>query len=528
MTHGSQRVHAFRFNAIASAMLALASVTANAAAPTPAASRAMQSRALSHVAAFPGYTLHAAEHSYEMTDAVVDDDGTQHVRLARSFRGLPVIGGDLVVHSDRNGNFRDASLSLARSINIARAPGLSGGRAIKAALDAHAGSTRGAEPAQVVYARGDAPALAWDVRVFGEQADGTPSEKHVIVDALSGAVLEAWDDIHTAAAAGTGKTLYSGNVALTTDLTGGVYYLRDPGRGNQQTVDYRNGTGSLYYFTDADNVWGTNTTASTQSAGADAQYGAAVTWDYYKNVHGRTGIANDGVGAQSRVHYSSRYNNAFWSDSCFCMTYGDGDGSTFTPLVSLDVAGHEMSHGVTSRTARLVYSGESGGLNEATSDIFGSMVEFYAANASDAGDYLIGEKIYRGGVNGLRSMINPSSDGGSADCWYSTVKNLDVHYSSGVANHFYFLLAQGTTNGSPSKTCVSGNTRVATGNGTLVGIGRAKAEKIWYRALTLYFTTSTTFAAARTATIRAAGDLYGVGGVEATAVANAWTAVGRP
>jgi len=210
------------------------------------------------------------------------------------------------------------------------------------------------------------------------------------------------------------------------------------------------------------------------------------------------------------------------------MTYGDGDGTTFTPLVSLDVAGHEMSHGVTSRTAGLVYSRESGGLNEATSDIFGTMVEFYASNANDPGDYLIGEEIYRAGVNGLRNMVNPSSDGRSADCWYSGVANLDVHYSSGVANHFYYLLAQGTTAGNPSKTCVAGNTRVATGNGTLAGIGRAKAEKIWYRALTVYMTTSTTYAGARTATLNAARDLYGAGSATQNAVAAAWTAVGRP
>jgi zinc metalloprotease ZmpA len=187
-----------------------------------------------------------------------------------------------------------------------------------------------------------------------------------------------------------------------------------------------------------------------------------------------------------------------------------------------------MSHGVTSRTANLTYSGESGGLNEGTSDIFGTMVEFYAARASDPGDYLIGEKIYRGGVNGLRSMVNPSTDGASADCWYSSVGSLNVHYSSGVANHFYFLLAEGTTNGSPSKTCVSGNTRVATGSGTLAGIGRAKAEKIWYRALTVYMTSSTNYSGARTATLKAAGDLYGVGGAEYNAVAAAWTAVNRP
>jgi zinc metalloprotease ZmpA len=244
-------------------------------------------------------------------------------------------------------------------------------------------------------------------------------------------------------------------------------------------------------------------------------------------VHGRNGIANNGTGAYNRVHYSRNYNNAFWSDSCFCMTYGDGDGTTFNPFDSLDVAGHEMTHGVTSRTAKLVYSGESGGLNEGTSDIFGTAVEFYANNPNDPGDYLIGEELYKSGTSALRTMINPSQDGRSADCWYSSVGNLDVHYSSGVANHFFYLLAQGTTSGSPSKTCVAGNTRVASGNGTVVGIGRAKAEKIWYRALTVYMTSSTNYAGARTATLNAARDLYGAGSAEQNAVAAAWTAVGR-
>ena len=87
----------------------------------------------------------------------------------------------------------------------------------------------------------------------------------------------------------------------------------------------------------------------------------------------------------SRVHYGDQYNNAFWDGTK--MTYGDGDGVDFGPLVSLDVAGHEMSHGVTSRSANLTYSGESGGLNESNSDIFGTMVEFYANNAGDPGDY---------------------------------------------------------------------------------------------------------------------------------------------
>ena len=142
------------------------------------------------------------------------------------------------------------------------------------------------------------------------------------------------------------------------------------------------------------------------------------------------------------------------------MTYGDGDGNV-SPLVALDVAGHEMSHGVTAAHRRAsTYSGESGGLNEATSDIFGTMVEFYADNAERRGRLPIGEKIdINGNGTPLRYMDKPSKDGSSADCWSAGVGNLDVHYSSGVANHFFYLLAEGsgakTINGVPhnSPTC---------------------------------------------------------------------------
>lgn len=513
---------------VAAAAILAAAQSALADAPDARQAASMEAAARSHIAAFPGHTLDGADHAYSAVDALVDDDGTQHVRFDRHYRGMNVLGGDLVVHSDRNGSFRGASTTMQRAINLPRVASVSAGRAIQAALATQAGSTRGTAPEAVVYARGDTPVLAWDVRVFGEQADGTPTELHVVVDGSTGHVLESWDDVHTTAATGTGKTLYSGNVTLTTDLVSKTYNLRDPSRGKTYTISMANRTSGGSIVTDTDNIWGTNSASNTQSAAADAQYGSVQTWDYFKNVHGRNGIANNGVGAYSRVHYGRNYANAFWSDGCFCMTYGDGDGVNFTPLVSLDVAGHEMTHGVTSRTANLVYSGESGGLNEATSDIFGTMVEFYAANPSDPGDYLIGEKITKFAPGYLRSMITPSADGGSADCWYSGVGNLDVHYSSGVANHFFYLLAEGTTNGSPSKTCAAGNTLVATGSGSVIGIGRAKAEKIWYRALTVYMTSSTDYAAARAASIRAAGDLYGSGSPEATAVASAWTAVGRP
>ncbi len=124
-------------------------------------------------------------------------------------------------------------------------------------------------------------------------------------------------------------------------------------------------------------------------------------------MHGRNGIFGTGAGSFNRVHYGSGYVNAFWDGTK--MTYGDGDGVEFGPLVSLDVAGHEMTHGVTEHTANLTYSGESGGLNESTSDIFGTMVEFYANNANDPGDYLIGEEFDLANHAGFRRMDNPSS-----------------------------------------------------------------------------------------------------------------------
>ncbi len=501
--------------------------------------KASEDRARTNIKSFSGYTLHGADHAYEVTDRVIDTDGVQHIRFNRTFRGMRVLGGDLVVHNESSGNFRSASLSLNRAINPARTATISAGTAIKAAFNAYGGSSNGVVPELMVYARGDIPVLAYDVRMFGTLPDGTPMEMHVIVDASTALILEAWNDIHTSALAGTGKSLYSGTVALTTDLVGATLTLRDPSRGNTYTVNMNNvttGTGAPFVITGtttAANAWGTGavgtTTAALQTVAVDAEYGTAKTWDYFKNVHGRNGIANNGVGSYNQVHYGTYYINAFWSDTCFCMSYGDGDGTVIGPLVSIDITAHEMTHGITTRTANLTYSGESGALNEATSDIFGTAVEYYAANTTDAGDYLIGEKVVKVGTNKfLRSMITPSVDGLSADCWYSTLGSLDVHFSSGVANHFFYLLSEGTKAGVPSKTCATGNTRVATGTGTLTGITRAKAEKIWYRALTVYMTSSTNYAGARAATISAAKDLYGITSTEQAAVAAAWTAVGRP
>lgn len=233
------------------------------------------------------------------------------------------------------------------------------------------------------------------------------------------------------------------------------------------------------------------------------------------------------------MHFGRNYANAFWSDACFCMSFGDGDnGVTTNPLVALDVAGHEMSHGVNARTANLVYSGEPGGLNEANSDIFGTMVEYFAKDAADPGDYMIGEKVAAKnptGTDALRYMFKPSLDGASPDCYSSGLGDLDVHYSSGVANHFYYLLAEGAVVpsgfGAGTPANLTPAKLVCSGPSTLKGIGRGAAQKIWYRSLTVYMTSDTDYAGARVATLKAASDLYGASSTQYRSVNAAWAAV---
>ncbi|MEU6222805.1 M4 family metallopeptidase [Streptomyces sp. NPDC047042] len=479
--------------------------------------------------------------STAVRDVVIDKDGSQHVRYDRTYRQLPVLGGDFVVHLAPDGAYRSASRATARPISLATiSPAVSAPKAADLAASALRAANLGealkkvtSKPRLVVDALHGAPKLAWQTDAVALDSLGNPVARTVVTDARTGAQIDAWDSIETAT--GDGQSLYGGTVPLETTVSGSTNQLKDPTRGNTYTGDAANGTDLCIFgicirrapatlFTDADNHWGTGTTADRASAAVDAQYGTDETWDYYKDTFGRNGIKGNGVGSYNRVHYGSNYNNAFWDNTCFCMTYGDGDGTTFGPLVSLDVAGHEMTHGVTSATANLTYSGESGGLNEATSDIFGTLVEFNAANSTDVGDYLIGEKIVKAGFgrSALRYMDQPSKDGNSANCWSSGVGNLDVHYSSGVANHFAYLLAEGS--GAKTVNGVSYNSPTCNGS-TVAGIGRDKLGAIWYKALTTYMTSSTNYAGARTATLNAARDLYGTGSAEYAAVAAAWSAV---
>ncbi|HEY1013055.1 MAG TPA: M4 family metallopeptidase [Herpetosiphonaceae bacterium] len=448
------------------------------------------------------------------------DDIATHVRLDQFYKGVPVFGGQLVSHIDAAGNIEQSGDFFA--VNLDVKPTLSADQAIAAAKGQLAYKAALPEaPAARLVILPELNVLAYQVSIHIE--DGTDATAHheYFINAKDGSLASYYNDIDTANATGTGKSLYSGNVTLTTDLLSGVYYLRDNTRGGAYVVDMNNRTnGNPTTMTDSDNIWGTNTSSSRQSAAVDAQYGATLTWDYYLNNFGRRGIDGNGFRVPSRVHYGSRYNNAFWNGSS--MTYGDGDGTTFTPLVSLDVAGHEITHGLTEKTAGLIYSKESGALNESMSDIFGTLIEY--SRTSKPGNYLIGEEIYTPGTSGdaLRNMANPAAAGDPdhyskrlypGTCSPSSSNdNCGVHTNSSISNQAFYLLAEGGTN--------------RTSNLSVTGIGRSAAGAIFYRALTVYMGPSTTFLGARTATLNAARDLYGTGSAQYNAVAQAWSAVG--
>ncbi|MEJ7862642.1 MAG: M4 family metallopeptidase, partial [Pyrinomonadaceae bacterium] len=218
------------------------------------------------------------------------------------------------------------------------------------------------------------------------------------------------------------------------------------------------------------------------------------------------------------------YNNAYWNGTA--MTYGDGDGTQFTPLVTLDICGHEMTHGVTERTANLTYSGESGALNESMSDVFGAMVELRARGGTITADtWKIGEQAYTPSTTGdaLRYMDNPHAKSGGgytadddpdhyAERYTGTADNGGVHINSGIGNKAFYMAAAG---GMHHRSGV-----------TVTGIGTNPAEKIWYRALTVYMTSSTNFSGARTAMLNAATDLYGSTSTQYNTIATTWCAVG--
>ncbi|MFF3767622.1 M4 family metallopeptidase [Streptomyces sp. NPDC001922] len=466
----------------------------------------------------------------KVKDVVIDSDGTQHVRFDRTYRGLPVVGGDLVVHQSSAGAYQGSTRAsegkvAVKSVSPTVSPKNTASNALKRADGVRNATSK---PVLVVWAAEGAPRLAWQTTVSGSGAHGEPAGKVVVTDAATGRQIETYDAKHQANRSGIGRSEYTGKVRLdTTRQSNGRYALKDPKRGTV-TKDARNAdadsvnasTGKL--FTDADNDWGDGKKFSTNRATAavDAHANTAMTWDYYKKTFNRRGIKNDGKGATVLVHVGTKWDNAAWDDACFCMMSGDGNGSNDPEQVDLDTMGHEMTHGVTSATANLRYSGESGGLNEATSDILGTMVEWHAKNRYDKPDYLFSDQST---PPWLRRFDKPSLDGASKNYWSSRVGQEDVHHSSGVGNHWFYLASEGS--GKKKIKGITYNSPIYRGSSKVTGIGNGKASKIWYRALTRYMVSTTNYKGARKATLKAAADLYGKRSKEYKTVGKAWAAV---
>jgi len=462
------------------------------------------------------------DHKFKPVDVIIDSDGSQHVRFHRTYKDLPVIGGDLLTHRLKNDLAKRISSASTNIIDVDVTELVSIERATQIASVAFQGKYIGTRSARkVIFNAKQEPRVAWEIIQSGVSARGLMVEKKIFIDARKAIVLAQWDHLQNVDAQGQG--FYSGTVNLNVIASGSQFLLKDSTRGSTFTGDLlQTESADVPAPVSSQTTMFGDGNLNPVSLAVDAQYGAALTWDYFLNIHSRKGTANDGRGIKSRVNYGVDYANAFYDPLCNCVTYGSGDGQVLKATTALDVVAHEISHGLTAQTADLLYWSESGGLNEATSDIFGAMVEFYANIPSDPPDYILGERVVVPETlgEGLRFMYNPNLDGFSPNCYTDAVADMEVHSSSGIGNHFFYLLAEGSNPASPlppSPTC---------NNSRLKGIGRQKAARIWYRALVTYMTSTTDYRGARLATIRAANDLFGKASPESSAVAAAWAAVG--
>ena len=468
----------------------------------------------------------------------IDDLSMAHTRVRQTVEGIPVWEGEAIVHLKSDGSLSTITDNLKENISVNTQPNFSKKEAYYLAIEMYEGKAQlggGDNKIELFVYRGeDRDHLAYRVETPRIDGSGDSSAPVVFVDAQTGEEIFGYDNLQT----GTGSSLYSGTVTISTSQSGSTYYMEDLTR-RMGTFNMNNtgtastGTGGTQSrYSGTDDSW----TATNERAGVDAHYGAAKTYDYYQAVHGRNGIngssgpgtttaaANSGISlVTSRVHFASNYNNAFWYQNK--MTYGDGDGSTFTPLTTLDIAGHEMTHGVIEYTANLTYAKESGALNEGWADMMGAMVELYARGGNPTSDtWKIGEQAYTPNTPGdaLRRMDDPSLAGDPdhyserlypGTCTPSNTNDqCGVHTNSSIANKAFFL-------------AVAGGTHPQSGV-TVTGVGATNGGKIFYRALANYMTSGTTFAGARTATLNAATDLFGSTSSQYSSIANAWCAVG--
>jgi Zn-dependent metalloprotease len=506
--------------------------------------------------------------------------GTQVARVAHTFKGVPVFGSESVVVVDAGGRIQsesasDRRLGLTKGTGTAGAapgsdfsvvPAISSKAAIDAALASLGAEARHVTPPSaelIIYpvmrtervsgAR-DKPEQELNALDVEEVVDhyelaylvhtrmhvgDKPVYHDTVVSARDGRILDQWNMLQTVV--GVGKSQYNGEVPINTTLVEGKYKMIDDSRGTGGTfgamaiTNANHGTSAGNVYVNDSNTWGdgkqyigggSTTDANGQTAAVNAMWGLMNTYDALKNVFNWLSLDGHNTSTYIAAHVNTAYDNAYYSDTCRCMFIGDGN--SFNSLGSIDVIGHEMGHGITAATSNLTYSGESGGLNESASDINGEVVEAYARAGGKGetvpltgNDWVLGKEISKNGTP-LRWMFRPSKDGSSPDAWSSSLKRLDVHYSSGPNNRMFYFLAQGSNNDKNGDTFSKYLVKTPA---AMTGIGLDKAYRIWFKANTTKFTSSTNYAEARTKMIESAEELYGKGSKESIAVQRAYAAI---
>lgn len=472
-----------------------------------------------------------------LINTLTDELGFEHFRYQVTYNKIPVLGSVLIFHTKQNKlyslngelfkiNDKQNQQQLPEKNCLDKAIETIGAKSYKWQFEEEEEFLKNVkqDPNATWYPKGELVycplemdfdkndfKLTYKFKIY---SDEPLTGENIYINAITNEVVSRENLIHTTDVPGTAITKYSGTKAILTDSTAPYKYrLIENTRGKGvYTLNMKKGTnyGAAVDFLDSNNIWN-NINANKDEVATDAHWGAEITYDYYLNIHNRKSYDNNNARINSYVHYSNNYDNAFWNG--VCMTYGDGN--TFKPLTSVDVCGHEVSHAVTSNSANLVYSYESGALNESFSDIFGNSIERYGRPSQYS--WLIGEDITTSGT-GLRSMQNPKAKNHprcyKSTNWYSGAgDNGGVHTNSGVQNWWYYLITEGDT----GKNDLSNSFSVDS-------LGILKAEKIAYRNLTVYLTPSSKYADARFYSIRAAVDLYGNCGKEVIAVTNAWYA----
>jgi bacillolysin len=458
-----------------------------------------------------------------------DQIGYTHYRYQQTIDGIPVKFGMYIAHV-KNGLVESINGELFDNVSTATAS-MTEASALNSALNyINAESYKWEilaqeehlkyeleDPTATYYPKGelvlisnnaniqDALVLAYVFNIYSEKPFG---RKEVYVNAQTGAIVWEENKIHEADVTGNASTLYSGTKTITSDNASGPFRLRESGRGNGIRT-YSNGNTTTYSTADVTNG---SANWTVPDATLDAHWGAEMTYDYFLNEHGRNSIDGAGFALISHVHHDNNYQNAFWDGQR--MTYGDGSGNN-TPLTSLDIAGHEIAHGLTSNTANLVYQAESGALNESFSDIFGNSVERVARPSQFSWE--VGEDLNWV----IRNMANPNANG-DPDTYFGTNwasltggDNGGVHTNSGVQNFWYYLLSDGG-----SGTNDNGDAY------TVNALGLTDAGRVAFRNLTVYLTNSSQYADARFYAIQSAVDLFGACTSQVGEVTNAWYAVG--